>query len=274
MATCHIWSCFLWQLVHCDESLKVMPHGVIPLYAFGLDDDVCFECLRQWSCTMFSLPGQWAFCPWLPTVSGKHSFLTDVIWGWVLCLWHLSQSFGFLESVLLIPMLHWYVLMIAVGMRLCTNVKVCFRKELGDVTLGTICRNQKSSAATYHEDVALSRNMPTYMVFPWPCEFSFSGHQDPVFLAFLLCLEMQQNLSGCRYCFNVLCLKFWADHYATIYTNWGIRNLCQSHSIHDKLDSLTLWMSKLWPHSHLFWCSMNWHNSHLQRVFLEFSLQP
>jgi hypothetical protein len=54
---------------------------------------------------------------------------------------------------------HWYVLMIAVGMRLCTNVKVCFGKELGDVTLGTICRNEKSSAATYHEDVALSRNM-------------------------------------------------------------------------------------------------------------------
>jgi hypothetical protein len=136
MATCHIWSCFLWQLAHCGESLKVMPHGVIPLYAFGLDDDVCFQCLRQWSCTMFSLLGQWAFCPWLPTDSGKRSFLTDVIWGWVLVLVALISVLWISWKCLLVHMHHWYVLMIAVGMRLCTSFKVCFRKELGVVTLG------------------------------------------------------------------------------------------------------------------------------------------
>lgn len=74
-------------------------------------------------------------------------------------MWHLFQSFGFLESVYFVHMHHGYVLMIAVGMRLCTSFKVCFRKELGEVTLGTICRNEKSSASTCHENVALSRNM-------------------------------------------------------------------------------------------------------------------
>jgi hypothetical protein len=199
----------------------------------------------------------------------KTFFLTDVIWGCALVLVALISVFWISWKCLLVHMHHWYVLMISFGMRLCTSFKVCFRKGLGEVTLGTICRNEKSSAATYHEDVALKKH--ACMVFTWSCEFSVSGHHDPVFLVFLLYLEIQQNLSGCRYCFYDLCLKFWADH------NWGIRNWCHLVTPIPFMISLTVWLCECQSYDHAHTCfGAVWPDTTVtfkNLFFLEFSLQ-
>lgn len=193
MATFHIWSCFLWQLAHCDESLKVMPHGVIPLYAFGLDDAVCFQCLRQWSCTMFSLLGQWAFWPWLPTDSGKHSFLPDVIWGWVLVL----------VALISVLWISWKCLLCTYASRVCPDDS-CWNEVV--YKFQSLLQERIGWGHTWDylqewEEFCINMSWKcgyikkhACMVFPWSCKYSASGHHDPVFLVFLLYLEVQQNL--------------------------------------------------------------------------------